>query len=120
MSLLDPAQLQEQLDKSPSAVRVTKTMIERRIKNVDYIVLPGTTVTICSITLDNGFSVRGESACVDPKNFNADIGQTYAYNDAFEKLWAFFGFLICEMKFIALSQDAESDFLHATGQNDGA
>lgn len=119
MPLLSPSQLQEQLDKSPSGVRVTKTMIERRIKDVSYFALPGTTVTICSITLDNGFSVRGESACVDPKNFNADIGQTYAYNDAFDKLWPFFGFLIAEMKFVALSQDAESDLLHAVGQRDG-
>jgi hypothetical protein len=119
MTTLTNSQLQEALDKSPSGVRVTPAMMERRIKSVDYFVLPGTTVTICSIALDNGFSVRGESACVDPKNFNQDIGQTIAYDNAFSQLWAFFGFLIAEMKHVALSQDAESDLLHAVGQNDG-
>lgn len=119
MTLLSPAQLQEATDKSPSGVRVTKIMIERRITDVSYTVLPGTTVTICSITLDNGFSVRGESACVDPKNFNKDIGETHAYNAAFDKLWALFGFLIREMKYLALKQEEESNFLHAAGDQSG-
>ena len=119
MTLLTPAQLQEATDKSPSGVRVTKDMIERRIAGTSYTVLPGTTVTICQIMLDNGFSVRGESACVDPKNFNKDIGETHAYSDAFDKLWAFFGFLICEMKYVALSHEKESNFLHAVGDQSG-
>jgi hypothetical protein len=101
-------------------VRVTPAMMERRIRDVSYHVLPGTTVTICSITLDNGFSVRGEAACVDPRNFNADIGRTIAYKNAFEKLWPLFGFLVAEMRYTALAQQAESNFLYATGQRDGA
>lgn len=119
MTHLSEAQLAEQLDKSPSAVRVTKHMIEQRIASTHYLVLPDTTVTICSITLDNGFSARGESACVDPKNFNADIGRTLAHKDAFDKLWAFFGFLICEMKFIALCDEREDAVLRSTGVQDG-
>jgi hypothetical protein len=44
---------------------VTKQRIEGRIASVDYHCL-GATVTLCNVTLDNGYSVRGESACVDP------------------------------------------------------
>ena len=119
MNILNAAQLQEAIDKSPSGVRVTPQMMERRIKSADYTVLPGTTTTICNLILDNGFSVRGESACIDPKNFNRDIGRTIAYNNAFNALWPYFGFLIAEMKFVAGVQRAELDFLEATGQSGG-
>jgi len=81
--------------------RVTPEYIQSRIARKDFTVLPGTTVTICSITLDNGYSVRGESACVDPANFNAAIGQHYAEAQAQEKLWPLFGFLLAEKRFRA-------------------
>jgi hypothetical protein len=41
------------------------------------------TVTVCSIKLDNGYSVRGESACVNPENYNREIGEKIAYDNAF-------------------------------------
>jgi len=78
--------------------KVTADYIKSRITDVDYTVLPQTTVTICSITLDNGFSVRGESACVDPANFNREIGQKIAYDNAFRHLWPLFGFLLAEAR----------------------
>lgn len=93
---------QEQLD---SAIanrpheKVTKEGIESRITKTDYMVLPNSTVTMCNITLENGYSVRGESACVDPRNFNLDIGQNLAYKDAFQKLWALEGYLLAERRF---------------------
>ena len=78
--------------------KVTATSIEKRIKSVSYLALPDSTVTICNITLENGFSVRGESACVDPRNFNLDIGKGLAYKDAFSKIWAFEGYLLAESR----------------------
>lgn len=95
---------QEQLD---SAIanrpheKVTKEGIEARIKNTDYMVLPNSTVTVCNIVLENGYSVRGESACVDPRNFNLEIGQNLAFKDAFQKLWALEGYLLAERRFQA-------------------
>lgn len=76
--------------------KVTKESIEARIAKVDYLTLPESTVTICSITMVNGFSVRGESACVDKRNFNQEIGNELAYKDAFGKLWAFEGYLLAD------------------------
>jgi hypothetical protein len=78
--------------------KVTPDYMKSRITDIDYTVLPATTVTICSITLDNGFSVRGESACVDPANFNREIGQKIAHDNAFNKLWPLFGFLLAEAR----------------------
>lgn len=94
----------QQLDAAIAAQpheKVTKEGIEARIKTADYMVLPNSTVTICNIVLDNGFSVRGESACVDSRNFNMEIGRQLAYRDAFGKLWAFEGYLLAERRFRA-------------------
>lgn len=79
--------------------RVTKELMNERIKSVKYMVLPDTTVTICNIMLDNGYSVRGESACVDKRNFNLEIGEKLAYEDAYRKLWPLFGFVLAENNF---------------------
>lgn len=80
--------------------KVTKDGIEKRIKSVDYMVLPNSTVTICNISLENGYSVRGESACVDPKNFDMEIGRQLAYRDAFSKIWPLEGYLLAENRYI--------------------
>jgi hypothetical protein len=76
--------------------RVTRELIESRIAKVSFFVLPETTTTICNMTLDNGYSVRGESACVDKRNFNMAIGEKLAHDDAFRKMWALFGFMLAE------------------------
>jgi len=78
--------------------KVTKEGMEKRISKVDYIVLPNSTVTLCNITLENGFSIRGESACVDKRNFNVEIGENLAYKQAFNKLWELEGYLLAERK----------------------
>lgn len=96
--LLTDAELDAKMTERP-APRVTKEAIEARITDVDYTVLPDSTVTICSLKLDNGYSVRGESACVNPANFDREIGQRLAYDDAFRRLWPLFGFLLAEDQF---------------------
>ena len=78
--------------------KVTKEGIERKITKVDYMVLPDSTVTLCNITLDNGYSVRGESACVDKRNFNVEIGKGLAHKQAFDKIWALEGYALAERR----------------------
>lgn len=79
--------------------KVTKDSIEARIGAVDFFVLPNSTVTVCNITMVNGFSVRGEAACVDPRNFNMEIGREIARRNAFDKLWQLEGYLLAERRF---------------------
>lgn len=79
--------------------KVTAAYMESRIARVAYAKIDQT-VTVCSLTLDNGFSVRGESACVDPANFDEKIGQSLAYKQAFDKLWPLFGFRLAEARFL--------------------
>lgn len=94
--MLSEQELETKLAASP-APRVTTESIESRITNVSYLRF-SETVTLCNITLDNGYSVRGESACVSPENYDQAIGQTYAYKNAFDKLWPLFGFLLAEQR----------------------
>jgi hypothetical protein len=75
---------------------VTKEWIEKRVKDVDYIRLDGTRITICKIAMVNGFVITGESACVNPDNFDAAQGRKYAYEDAFDKIWKLEGYLLAE------------------------
>lgn len=92
----------ETLDKAIASrpfPKVTKDSIEAKIAKIDYLVLPDSTVTLCNITLKNGYSVRGESACVDPRNFNVEIGKSLAYKQAFDHLWPLEGYLLAEQRF---------------------
>ncbi len=92
--MITDQELKDLLAASP-AERITEEYMKGRIANTDYTFL-GTTTTICSIVLDNGFSVHGTSACVNKANFNKEIGKKIAHNNAFRQLWPLFGFLLAE------------------------
>lgn len=92
-------ELNAALDASPSQFRITPEYMERRIVDAVYHRLGGGTLTVCVITLDNGFKVTGNSACADPANYRADIGEKIAYDNAFRELWPLFGFLLVEGMF---------------------
>ena len=49
-------------------------------------------LTFCVLALRNGFTVTGESACVSPENFDAEVGRKVARNKAIEKLWPLLGY----------------------------
>lgn len=78
--------------KGLTAKRITPDMLDAEIAAEDYHVFPGSCLTVCCLTLKNGFTVTGESACASPENFNAEIGQKIARSNAREKLWPLLGF----------------------------
>jgi hypothetical protein len=51
-------------------------------------------LTFCVLVLQNGFTVTGESACVSPENFDAEIGRKIARDNAKQKIWALEGYLL--------------------------
>lgn len=53
-------------------------------------------LTFCVLVLRNGFTVTGESACVSPENFDAEIGRRIAREHAIEKLWPLLGFRLAD------------------------
>ena len=85
--------------KGLNAPRLTPDLIDAAIVGEDYHVFPGTMLTVCCLTLSNGFTVTGESACASPENFNAEIGQKIARGNARDKIWALEGYLLKEKLF---------------------
>lgn len=51
-------------------------------------------LTFCVLTLRNGFTVTGESACVSAANFNQDMGRRIAREKAVEKIWPLLGYAL--------------------------
>ena len=49
-------------------------------------------LTHCTLILKNGFKVTGDSACVDPDNFDAEIGRKVARDAAVDKIWPLLGY----------------------------
>lgn len=97
--------------KGLTAPRLTPDYIDSKIKEVEYILprdvckrdngvevfdapLSLQTLTFCILTLENGFTVTGESACASPENFDAEIGKKIAYQNAREKIWQLEGYLL--------------------------
>jgi hypothetical protein len=75
-----------------TAPRITPEAIDGAIASAQYHVFPNTTLTVCALTLKNGFQVVGESACASPENFDESIGRKIAYDNARNKIWALEGY----------------------------
>jgi hypothetical protein len=70
--------------------RVTKEEMEANI--ADKAFYYHGLLTICVITLRNGFIVVGESACAWPANYDKDIGERLSFSDAQGKIWPLMGY----------------------------
>lgn len=81
-------------NKGLTAPRITTEHIESVIASEQYHVFDGTTFTSCLLTLRNGFTVHGESACASPENFDLDLGREIARDNAKNKIWMLEGYLL--------------------------
>lgn len=91
--MINEQQIEQQIvDEGLTAPRVTPPAIDELIAAVQYYVFPGTSFTICALTLVNGFIVTGESACASPENYNKEIGEKIAFTNARAKIWSLEGY----------------------------
>lgn len=81
-------------EKGLTAPRLTPEHIAGMCQEDQYYVFPRTQTTICCITLFNGYTVTGESACVSAENFDEEIGRAIAFDNAKDKIWALEGYLL--------------------------
>ena len=81
-------------EKGLTAPRVTPSQIEGCIIKEQYHVFEGSTFTSCLLTLINGFTVHGESACASPENFDVELGKKIARDNAKNKIWMLEGYLL--------------------------
>lgn len=76
-----------------TAPRITPSHIDSVIAKKEFSRLTDV-LTVCVLTLINGFTVTGESACASPENYRQGIGEDVAYKMAREKIWALEGYLL--------------------------
>lgn len=57
------------------------------ITKEQYHVFEGTTTTVCCLTLRNGFTAVGKSACIHSQDFDAELGRKYAKEEAIKQVF---------------------------------
>lgn len=53
-------------------------------------------MTICLLTMTNGFVILGKSAPADPLNYDVALGEKLAYEDAVRQIWPLEAYLLRE------------------------
>lgn len=81
-------------DKGLNAPRLTPQHIDSVIIDETYTNLPDGRTVICQLTLKNGYTIDGKSACVSKENFDQEIGNEIARKNAREKIWELEGYLL--------------------------
>lgn len=77
----------------PSGVSVGAEMVEDFIVDYDVFTKKGK-ITIVIATLKNGFTIVESSACVDPKNYDENIGAEICKERIKNQIWNHLGFLL--------------------------
>jgi hypothetical protein len=92
--LLDEQEIDEQIKaRGLTAARVTPEQVDAAIASEEYQIFSGR-LTICCLTLRNGFLVTGEASCVSAANFDEQLGRRIARRNAREKIWSLEGYLL--------------------------
>lgn len=55
------------------------------------------TYTVCTITTRHGSKHVGTSGCLDPANYNREIGEQIAHKNALDQLWALEGYFFSKL-----------------------
>ena len=84
----------EIVSKGLNAPRLTPDHIDSVIIGETYTNLPDGRTVVCQLTLQNGFTVDGKSACVSKENFDQEIGNKIARTNARENIWELEGYLL--------------------------
>lgn len=78
---------------------VTIESIKAKIIAEEYLISTSLKSTICVLTLENGFEVRGESGLVDPSMYDQVIAHRIAKERAMNNIWVLEGYLLQENLF---------------------
>ena len=84
------------------APRVTMEDVLAEIVGESYTVLPSGRVTVCEITLRNGFVVRGVASVVFIENNIPELGRKYAREQAVEQIWQLLAFRLRDQEWLKL------------------
>lgn len=79
--------------------KIEVSEIEDKIEHLEYKTVG--VLTVCIIRLDNGFYAVGESAPVDPAEYDYEVGKQWAYKKALDKCFLGEAYLRKELDYIA-------------------
>ena len=82
-------------EKGLNAPRLTPEVVDNAIAKKEFHRLTDV-LTVCVITMTNGYTVTGESACASPENYDKEIGEDIAFKNARKKIWGLVGFLLVD------------------------
>lgn len=78
--------------------RVTLDSMKAKITDEEFLhprTMPH--MTICVLTTDNGFALVGKSTPADPENFDQELGEKFAFEDALRQMWPLEAYLLREI-----------------------
>ena len=81
------------LNESNDGTKICKEDVEAFIKFDDACKV-GTKTTNVTITTITGYEINGQASCVDPNQFNIDLGIKIAKPRAMDQLWGHLGFVL--------------------------
>lgn len=77
----------------PSGVSIGPNMVDDFIKETHVSTL-GDRTTLVRCVLVNGFEIIESAACVDPMNYNEELGASICMKKIKDKIWYLLGFLL--------------------------
>lgn len=92
-------------DKGKTEPRVRPEDLDNEIESEQYHVFMGTTMTVCCLTLKNGFQVTGYSAAASFANFDEEIGRKVSRDNARRQIWGLLGFRLRDQLHSQLSME---------------
>ena len=76
-----------------SGVSISPDMVDNFIKEIHSTTL-GDKTTVVRVVLVNGFEIVESSACVDPANYDEELGTEFCMEKVRNKVWELLGFLL--------------------------
>lgn len=111
----------EQLYKLTPENTITKEMVDTIVDNWQHTILndehnkPKTVVVMAR--LKNGFVIVESSSCVDPANFDFNIGFDCCVKRIYDKIWELTGFILQSVQYLLKVPDSEIEPLPDSVKN---
>jgi len=81
------------LDSENDGSKILKQDVDNFITTVDSLTIGDKTTVVNAHTL-TGFDIIKHASCVDPKNYDEELGKEYAIKEVVNKLWGHLGFVL--------------------------
>lgn len=80
--------------------KLTQDYLESLVVHHEYNFIPNTSITVCTLFLQNGAKIMGKNyGSIDSNNQDWELAKQYAYKDAFDQLWELEGYLLRQRMF---------------------